>query len=73
MYTLQGKTKTTRYMLSTLDLHMVLNHTSHMVHVGNLSLIPTRSKQGSTPGTSIGDQTQTGSSVTLDHLVPPPT
>jgi hypothetical protein len=44
MYTLQGKTWSTRHTLSTLDSRMVLDHTSPMVHVGNLSLVPTRTK-----------------------------
>jgi hypothetical protein len=40
MYTLQGKTGSTRHTLSTLNLHRVLDPTSHVVHVGNLSLVP---------------------------------
>jgi hypothetical protein len=55
MYTLQGKTRSTRHMLSTLDSHMVPDHTSLMFHVGNLSLVPTRMKQAPTPWRSLGD------------------
>jgi hypothetical protein len=34
MYTLQGKTQPTHHTPSTLDLHMALDHTSHVVHIG---------------------------------------
>jgi hypothetical protein len=34
MYTLQGKTRPTCHTPSTLDLHMVPDHTSHVVRVG---------------------------------------
>jgi hypothetical protein len=34
MYTLQGETRPTRHTPSTLDLCMVPEHTSHVVHVG---------------------------------------
>jgi hypothetical protein len=37
-------------MLSTLDLHMVPNHTPPVVYVGKLSLVPTWTKQAPTPG-----------------------
>jgi hypothetical protein len=47
----------------------VPNHTSHAVHIGNLSLVPTRSKQGPTPRISLGDQRQTGPAVALGHLI----
>jgi hypothetical protein len=50
MYTLQGKTRSTHHMLSTLDPRRVPNHTSHLIHVGNLSLVPTRMKQILHPG-----------------------
>jgi hypothetical protein len=69
MYTLQGKTRSTRHTLFTLDLHMVLDPTSHMVRVDNLSLVPTRTKQTSTPGRSIGDQRQTDMAVILSRLI----
>jgi hypothetical protein len=36
-------------MFSTLDPCMVPDHTSYVVHVDNLSLVPTRSKQAPTP------------------------
>jgi hypothetical protein len=55
MYTLQGKTQSTLHTLSTLDLHRVPDPTSHVVHVGNLSLVPTRMKQAPTPGRSLSD------------------
>jgi hypothetical protein len=44
MYTLQGKTLSTRHTLSMLDSSMLPDHTSPVVHVGNLSLVPTRTK-----------------------------
>jgi hypothetical protein len=72
MYTLQGKTWSTHHMLFTLDPHRVPDHTSHMVHIDNLSLVPTRSKQAPTPRRSLGDQRQTGPTVILDHLILPP-
>jgi hypothetical protein len=34
MHTMQGKTRTTHHTPPTLDLRMVLEHTSHMVRVG---------------------------------------
>ncbi len=72
MYTLQGKTRPTRHTLSTLDSHMVPDHTSPVVHTGYLSLVPTRMKQAPTPGRSLGDRRQTGPAVILGHLIPPP-
>jgi hypothetical protein len=59
-------------MLSTFDPHSIPDHTSHMVHVGNLSLVPTRSKQATTPGRGLGDQRQTDSTVALGNLIIPP-
>jgi hypothetical protein len=44
MYTMQGKTWSTRHTLFTLNPRRVPNHTSHVVHICNLSLIPTRLK-----------------------------
>jgi hypothetical protein len=55
-----------------LDLCRVLNHTSHMVHVSNLSLVPMRTKLAPTPGRSLSDQRQTGPVVALGHLILPP-
>jgi hypothetical protein len=72
MYTLQGKTRSTRHMLPTLDSHMVPDHTSPMVRVGNLSLVPTRMKHASTLGRNLGDRRQTDPAVVLGHLIPPP-
>jgi hypothetical protein len=72
MYTLQGKTRLTRHTLSTLDSRIVLDHTSLVVCVGNLSLVPTMSKHAPTPEISLGDQKQTGPVVALGHLIPPP-
>jgi hypothetical protein len=72
MYTLQGKTRSTHHMLSTLDSRMVLDHTSLVVCVGNLSLVLIRMKQTPTPGGSLGDQRQTGPIVVLGYLIPPP-
>jgi hypothetical protein len=72
VYTLQGKTWSICHMLSTLDSHMVSDHTSPMVHIGNLSLVPTRTKHAPTPGRSLGNERQTGLTVALGHLIPPP-
>jgi hypothetical protein len=49
MYTQQEKTWSTHHMLYTLDSRMVPNHTSPVVCIGNLSLVPTRSKQALHP------------------------
>jgi hypothetical protein len=68
MYTLQGKTRSTCNTLSMLDSCMV----PLVIHVVNLSLVPTRTKQAPTPGRSLGDQRQTGPAVTLGHLILPP-
>jgi hypothetical protein len=57
---------------STLDSRMVLNHTSPVVHIGNISLVPTRRKHAPTLGGSLGDRRQTGSTIILGHLIPPP-
>jgi hypothetical protein len=57
-------------MLSTLDLHRVPDPTSHVVCVGNLSLVPTMMKQTPTPGRSLGNQRQTDPAVALGHLIP---
>jgi hypothetical protein len=43
MYTLQGKTRSTHHKVSILDPGRVPDHTSHVVHIGSLSLVPTRS------------------------------
>jgi hypothetical protein len=51
---------------------MVLDHTSPMVRVGNLSLVPTRMKHAPTPRRSLGDRRQTNPTVILGHLIPPP-
>jgi hypothetical protein len=72
MYTLQGTTRSTCHTLSTLDSHMVLDHTSPVVHVGYLSLVPTRMKHAPTPERSLGDRRQTGPAVILGHLITPP-
>jgi hypothetical protein len=66
----QGKTRSTRHMLSTLDSHMTPDHTSPVVRVGNLSLVPTRIKHAPTPRRNLGDQRQTGPAVVLGHLIP---
>jgi hypothetical protein len=72
MYTLHGKTRSTHHTLSTLDLRRVPDHTSHVIHVGNLSLVPTRMKLAPTPERSLGVRRQTTSAVILGHLSPPP-
>jgi hypothetical protein len=50
MYTLHGKIRSTCHTPSTLNLHRVPDPTSHVVHVGNLLLVPTRMKYAPTPG-----------------------
>jgi hypothetical protein len=72
MYTLQGKSRSTCHTLSTLDLHRVPDSISHVFHVGNLSLVPTRTKQTPTPGRSFADRRQIGPVVVLGHLIPLP-
>jgi hypothetical protein len=59
-------------MLSTLDPRRVFDHTSHVVHIGNLSLVPKRTKHAPIPERSLGDQRQIGLTVTLGHLILPP-
>jgi hypothetical protein len=71
MYTLQGKIRLTRHTLSTLDSHMVPNHTSPMVRVGKLSLASTRTKHAPTPRRSLEDQRQTGLAVGSKHALTP--
>jgi hypothetical protein len=66
------KPRSTQHTLSTLDLRMVPDHTSLVVHVGNLSLVPTRPKQAPTPGRSLGNRRQTDPAVTLGRLILPP-
>jgi hypothetical protein len=72
MYTLQGKTQSTCHTLSTLDLHRVSDPTSHVVRVGKLLLVPTRTKHVPTPGRSLSDRRQTDPAVDLGHLICPP-
>jgi hypothetical protein len=45
---------------------------SHVVRVGTLLLVPTRSKQAPTHERCLGDQRQTDPAVALGHLIPPP-
>jgi hypothetical protein len=72
MHTLQGKTRSTRHTFSMLDSRMVQDHTSLVVRVSNLSLVPTRMKHAPTPGRSLDDRRQTGLTVVLGHLIPLP-
>jgi hypothetical protein len=67
----QGKTQTTCHMPSTLDLRMVLDHTSHMVHVGQPFTSPHEVKTSPTPGRSLDNQRQTGPAVILGGLILP--
>jgi hypothetical protein len=71
MYTLQGKTQSTRHKLSTLDPRRVPGHTSHVVHVDNLSPVHTSTKQAPTPRRNLGDQRQIDLAIVLGHLIPP--
>jgi hypothetical protein len=72
MYTLQGKTRLSHHTLSMLDLRMVPDHTSPVVRVGNLLLVPTQMKQAPTLEGNLGDQRQAGLAVILGHLIAPP-
>jgi hypothetical protein len=63
MYTLQEKTRSTSRTLSTLDsrmVGMVVDHTSPVIHIDNLSLVPTRMKHDPTPGRSLGASLRVG-------------
>jgi hypothetical protein len=51
---------------------MVPEHTSPVVRVGKLLLVPIRMKQVPTPRRSLGDRRQTGPTVVLAHLIPLP-
>jgi hypothetical protein len=51
---------------------MILDHTSPVVHVGNLSQVPIRTKHASISRRSLSDQKQTDPVVTLGHLILPP-
>jgi hypothetical protein len=55
-----------------LDLRRVPDHTSHVVHVGNISLVPTRTKHAPTPERSLGDRRQTGPAIVLVTSFPLP-
>jgi hypothetical protein len=66
-----GETRSTCYTLFTLDSRRVSDHTSHVVHAGNILLVLTRLKQTPTPGRSLGDQRQTGPAVALGHHILP--
>jgi hypothetical protein len=68
MYIIQEKTRPTRRTFFTLDSHMVPDHTSLVVHVRNLSLVPTRMKYAPTPKRNLVNQRQTGPVIALDHL-----
>jgi hypothetical protein len=72
MYTLYGKPRSIRHMLFTLSSRMVPDHTSPVVRVGILSLVPTRMKHAPTLRRSLGDERQTGPAVISGHLIPPP-
>jgi hypothetical protein len=64
-----GETRSTCHTLFMLDPHRVPDHTSHMVHVGNLSLVSTRTKHAPTSKRSLDDQRQTSPAVALGHLI----
>jgi hypothetical protein len=59
-------------MLFMLKSRMVLDHTSPVVRVGNILLVPTRMKHAHTPERSLGDQRQTDPTVILCHIIHPP-
>jgi hypothetical protein len=66
---MQWKIRSTRHTLFMLDSRIVSDHTSHVVHIGNLSQVSTRMKHAPIPGRSLDDQRQTGPAVALDHLI----
>jgi hypothetical protein len=51
---------------------MVPDHTSLVVHVGNLLQLPTRIKHAPTPERSLGNQRQTSPAAVLGGLILPP-
>jgi hypothetical protein len=59
-----GETRSTRHTLCTLDSRMIPDHTSLVVHVVKLLLVPTRTKHAPTLEGSLGDQRQIGPVVT---------
>jgi hypothetical protein len=67
-----GKPRLTCHMLFTLDPRRVSDPTTHMIHIDNLSLVPTRLKHVPTPERSLGDQRQTDPAIALGHLILPP-
>jgi hypothetical protein len=73
MYIIQWITRLTHHTISTLDSRMVPDHISHVVCVGNLSQVPTKLKQASTPRRSINNQRSTDPAVILGGLILPPT
>jgi hypothetical protein len=60
------------HTLSKLDSCMVPDHTSPVVRVGNLSLVPTRMKHAPTPERNLDDQRQINPVIVLGHLILPP-
>jgi hypothetical protein len=52
-----------------LDPRRVPDHTSHVVHVGKLSLVPVRMNHATTPKRSLGDQRLTNPITALGHLI----
>jgi hypothetical protein len=52
-----------------LDPRRVPDHTSHVVHVGKLSLVPVRMNHATTPKRSLGDQRLTNPIIALGHLI----
>jgi hypothetical protein len=55
-----GENSINTHTLFTLNSHMVPDHTSPVVRIDNLLLVPTRMKQAPTLGRSLGDRRQTG-------------
>jgi hypothetical protein len=72
MYILHGKTWSIRHILSMLDSRRVTYRTTHVVYIGNLSLVPKRSKQTPTPRRSLGNKKHIDPTVVLGCLIPPP-
>jgi hypothetical protein len=63
-----GETQSIRHMLFTLDSRMIPDHTSLVIRVANLLLVPIRMKHVPKPRRSLGEQTLSSSWVTSFFL-----
>jgi hypothetical protein len=67
-----GETQSIRHMLFTLDSRMIPDHTSPVIRVANLLLVPIRMKHVPKPRRSLGEQRQTDTVIVLGYLILPP-